>query len=866
MKKLREFSIKHKLIGIVLTVTVLAIFLGVSLVIINTINSLKEDLVLTTTINVRLISEYFGAPLMFKYYDEAIDVMKKLYTVPSIVNASVVDINDSLFVVYNPRKSLYVPAALKNNPGSLFEGDFLYVSHTITVENKKYGMIYATVSTTAMWNRIKDQTSKMMFAAIGLILFSYFLALKLQRVISEPILKLAYVTHEISQKADYSVRVSKERADEIGVLYESFNMMLAQIQLRENERNIAEEALRISEEKFRRIFETMQDGYILADLSGNIILTNPAAAHLLHYNSDELNSRNIVSDIYVFPAKSDELKLVLDQKGNVKDYELLFKRKDSQVINAECTIHYVYDENQTPIYIEGVFRDVTLRKLAQEELLKHREHLEDLVIERTAELTVAKEQAEVANRAKSEFLANMSHELRTPLNAIMGFTQLMIRDPKMPPEQLESLDIMHRSGQHLLKLINDVLDMSKIEAGKHILHPVRFNLRHCLQNIEEMMQGRAKALGLHLHFDIDPAMPAYVIHDEGKLKQILINLLANGIKFTDHGSVILRTISHKENDHMYVIQFKVEDTGIGIAPDIREHLFEPFVQTRGRFSKEGTGLGLSISSAFVNLMGGDLTVESQPGKGSIFTFSIPCEASDDHPESGETSYRRVVGLLPDQPTYKILIVEDNVANRLLMVKLLMNISRNNFDIREAINGKQAVEIYKSWQPHLIWMDLRMPVMDGNEATRRIREIEDETNGAKVVIIALSASIFKEDKDKVIAAGCNDFLRKPMSENDVFEVLAKYLGVQFVYENSNGLNRNHDQNDDYSRLHFKDALSTLPDTLLNELKQATIDLDLTKIQEITGQIKETNLSLGNYITDISKMYQFDYLLTLLEENS
>ncbi len=469
------------------------------------------------------------------------------------------------------------------------------------------------------------------------------------------------------------------------------------------------------------------------------------------------------------------------------------------------------------------------------------------------ELLRAKQKAETANQAKSIFLANMSHELRTPLSAVLGFSDLMARDPETNQKQSENLSVIKRSGQHLLGLINDVLDMSKIEAGHTELEPEPGDLHYLLDDISNIFSLRAETNNLAFHLERHTDLPQYVTLDVGKLRQVLINLLGNAVKFTGTGSVTLRAYANTLSDHNWRLHFEIEDTGPGIPAKERVTIFDPFAQTGHSPDKhKGTGLGLAISRQFIQLMGGDITMKSTLGEGSLFRFEIPAEASDEAPTS--QIEQRVVGLAANEPEWRILIVEDEADNRLLLRRLLESVGFHN---RIAVNGEEAIEQFKDWQPHLIWMDMRMPVMDGYEATRRIRELP---NSKEVKILALTASAFKEQEEEMLTAGCNAVFYKPYSESDIFNAMAEHLSLQYVYEEDSDLI--HQQS--LSGLELKD-LQNLPDEWLDEFLTAARTGDTKEMLSLTNALDaeyaETKAKLDHCIND----FQLQYLIKILEEN-
>jgi len=482
--------------------------------------------------------------------------------------------------------------------------------------------------------------------------------------------------------------------------------------------------------------------------------------------------------------------------------------------------------------------------------------LEHRVEERTAELVIAKEKAEVANQAKSTFIANMSHELRSPLNAILGFSQLMIRANNLPREQHENIGIIYRSGDYLLTLINNVLDLSKIEAGKVTLNPSNFDLHALINELEDLFHLQASNAGLKLLFDCAENVPRYICTDGVKLQQVLINLLSNAIKFTKQGQITLRVFQgDQEIDDVSNLHFQVTDTGVGMTKAESGNLFEAFSQAQaGKDSQEGTGLGLAISRKFVQLMGGDISVVSKLGKGTTFQFSIQAKLGQEIDSRNVEKSLRIIGVAPDQPIYKILIVDDKPINCQLLIKLLNPLG---FELKEASNGQEAIALWEEWSPHLIWMDIRMPVMDGYEATRYIKS---SVKGITTTVIAVTASVLEEEKAIVLSAGCDDFVRKPFTENIIFEMLTKHLDMQYIYEEPA-----------IPDSIASPSLETLTPTDLeimsskwrSQLYRFTIEGDSDRMMELIQEIPPPSSPLAKALERLTDQFEFEQIIKLLE---
>ena len=532
------------------------------------------------------------------------------------------------------------------------------------------------------------------------------------------------------------------------------------------------------EGNFQTIFEHAGIGMAVIGINGKIIHSNRAYGAIIGYTAEELQHQKFTyrihgDDMAVHLALTQELTSGKEESVN---FESRYLHKQGYTVWVKLTLSAVRNPLGEPLFTIVTAQDITQEKKQHQELAAASHEVVKL---------------EAANSAKTRFISSMSHELRTPLNSILGFSQIMDQDISLTPKQQEYLGIINTSGEYLLNLINDILSISKIETGQASLYETEFDFYDFLNRLEQLLKLKAYSQGLQLNFERGSNVPQYIKADEGKLRQILLNLLGNALKFTNRGKVTLEVNTQDaQSSDSPVLTFAVKDTGEGIAPEELDKLFKPFVQTEtGNQSQSGTGLGLTISRELIHLMGGEITVKSSregvaseligdqvtvklesPYQGTTFAFAIPVSLGEKIGEKKEDSLNsNRVNVATNPPSkYRILVAEDVAVNRKLLLKMMEPLG---LEVREAKNGQEAVDIWLDWQPHLIWMDMQMPVMDGYEATKKIKQ---SPQGQGTVIIALTASTWEEKREGILAAGCDDFLSKPFEEKVLMDKISHHL--------------------------------------------------------------------------------------------
>jgi PAS domain S-box-containing protein len=696
-------------------------------------------------------------------------------------------------------------------------GGILRVSTPIVEGGRTWGCLQLGVSEKRLQRDARRLWIVTILPSLITFLVTFASGVYLARSIAYPVTRLAAAVSRV-ERGEWDTQIDVSSGDEVGLLARSFQSMLQE--------------LRRSKTYVEDILHSMADSLIVVDREGKIRTANPATYSLLGYAEGKLFGERIGR---ITPAIEllDAAKLRGEEASS--GIEIEYVGQDGLSIPVLASVTRMSGHSDTVICMA---QDMRERKRAERELLS------------------AKEAAESANRAKSAFLANMSHEIRTPMNAILGYSQLMLRDPHLGPDAKDNLGIINRSGMHLLALINDILDMSKVEAGHVAVNPAPFDMVDLVKDLEVMFRLRTEAKALSLEVLIGPDCQRSIEADEGKLRQVLVNLLGNAVKFTERGSIRLRmSMTQRENQQLW-LSAQVEDTGHGIAAEEQTGLFRPFAQSlSGRNLQGGTGLGLAISRQFIRLMGGEITLVSELGKGSAFHFEVPVRPAAAGFVSKHRGTRRVTGLQSTQPAPRVLIVDDEPNNRGWLTRLLKIIG---FSVQEAADGAAAIRLWQEWQPDLILIDVRMPVMDGLEATRRIRR---QPGGAETVIIALTASAMEEDRRVVMQSGVNAFLSKPCQEDQLMQTMQAHLNLSYLYDDMEAP-RNNSGEALGSDLQSA-PIQELPPQLVGDLQLAVRNGQKDRLDQLIQQVGERHVVVSQALKDLAERYDYDALTKLLE---
>jgi signal transduction histidine kinase/CheY-like chemotaxis protein len=601
------------------------------------------------------------------------------------------------------------------------------------------------------------------------------------------------------------------------------------------ERRRSEADLKAIETYAQNIVDTVREPLLILDTTLRVRSANRAFYQTFHVSSAETENRLIYelgNGQWDIPDLRTLLEDVVPKSSVFEDFELehTFPAIGRRVMLLNARKLQAGHHGELLVL---AMEDVTERRRSEEEVAR------------------AKEVAEAANRAKSAFLANMSHEIRTPMNAILGFSQLMLRDKALNAQQNQYLGIINRSGEHLLALINDILEMSKIEAGRTTLNLTTFDLPALLADLEMMFRVRTEGKKLSFVVELIGDVPRYIRTDINKLRQVFINVLGNAVKFTERGGIGLRVRADRRGTTGPCLYVEVDDTGPGISADEQTKLFRHFEQTKtGQKAGTGTGLGLAISREFVRLMGGDITVTSQVGKGSAFAIHLPLNESDVQAVLLVDKPRTVLSLKPGQEKFRVLIADDVEDNRELLAQILGPVG---FEIRLACDGEQAVKEFESWRPHLILMDFRMPVMDGHEAILRIRAA---AGGKELKIIAVTASAMDENRQDLLGIGADDFIGKPFHEAELFRKIRTHLGVEFLYAEEATAAAPEE-----AVALTPESLARLPPDLIDLMREAVIAADLDQLLAKIQEAESTAPDVARGLRSLAEHFEYQQLLGL-----
>jgi len=788
MLTIKNMSIRHKLTMVIMLTCAVSLVLVGALFIMWGYTSSRKNMTHYLLIQAEMTADNCKASVTFEDAEDAEDTLSTLRLEPSIVHACIHTDGDKDFASYyrdDVGPSVHPSEILQD--GYNFAHGMLTVFKSIIVDDEIIGSVCLRSDLKPLYAALTRHICMVASVLLAVSLIAYLLSIKLQGVISRPILSLTQVAQSVSENKEYSIRATKQGCDEIGVLIDSFNEMLTQIQqhrmqlveINENlearvkerteeltveiaDRKRVEEELRKSEFFLRETQRIARIGGWKLNPETDFLAWTEGVYHIIEAPLDYKPGLKEGIKYYLpeyIPILQDRIQRCYTH-GDPFSEECELTTNGGKHLWAEVRGVARFVEGKTA-YVCGIIQDITEHKKAEQQRATH-----------MTELMEAKEQADTANQAKSQFLANMSHEIRTPMNAIRGFSD-MLADEELTREQKAGVNSIRGSAKNLLNLINDILDFSKIEAGQLDTEMIDCSLGTILNSIESMMKAQAKEKLLDFGIIIGNDLPGRIQSDPYRLQQCLVNLVNNALKFTEQGYVHLKVSLHLDNGKHFV-RFDVEDTGIGIPKDRQQVIFETFTQVDGSASRKygGTGLGLTVTKQLAELLGGTLTMTSDPGKGSVFSLVIPTgvditgqpllDRGTAFDQGTDESWKAETTLFSG----RVLVAEDVEGNQKLM-KLML--SKLGVDVAIATDGNQAVQKALSQQFDLVLMDMQMPHMNGYEATRALKR-----QGYKAPIVALTANAMKGDDQKCMEAGCDGYLTKPLDRRELPRLLAKYL--------------------------------------------------------------------------------------------
>ena len=806
-----------------------------------------------------IIGAHSTASLQFQDPTSGLETLETLKVDPRVVAAGLYTHENKIFAsYYRDRKSKIILPPQPRRAGNYFEQGQILIFRPVLLNGKKVGTIFIHSDLQNFYERLKQYGIIAFIVLVISLLGAFLLSSKLQKTISSPILHLSNLANRVSTERNYALRATNESQDEVGELVSQFNDMLSQIQDRdialqeahheleakvrerthdlENEiqiRRKSESALRDSEERLRSILDHATTVVYMKDIDLHYVLVNRQFEKVFDVTNEQVRGR---TDFQIFPK--DQASQFADRDNTVLESGQPLEFEEQWEVNGKTetyiSIRFPLRDSDGYIYaVCGLDTNITDRKNFEMELQK------------------AKIEADSANSAKSAFIANMSHEIRTPLNAIMGYSQILRRDSTIAPEHHQALERIDSSGKNLLAIINDILDISKIEAGRMELHLGNFDMNEIVEAMTTLFKLKCEEKDLILKTSPIPDDRRYVHGDEEKLKQVLTNLLSNAVKFTDSGTVSLDITPGKKDE----FEFEVRDTGRGISVEAQKTIFEPFKQDAEGIKKGGTGLGLAICRKQVLLMGSDLYVSSKIDEGSRFYFTLKLPPSKGKLESTKKINRKVIRLA-DEYQVKALVADDNSDNRTVLSHLLKNAG---VDVIEAENGLVALEKTREQLPDIIFMDIRMPIMDGRES---ISKIIEEFGGDRFKIVTITASAMQHDREQFLKLGSHEVVLKPFRANQVFECLKNLLHVDYIYSETSkkGTEPKGSPDLDYSQIH-------IPKEIHHSLKEAAKRHYVTGIRQSLPSLVESGeqgKTLADNLTLYLKNYDMKKILTILDQ--